>query len=412
VSTLGILAPTVALPDRLACPGGVLVDTGSGIVLDAGEPSVTRGAERTVDVAPCIVVPGFVDMHVHGGGGAEVNGSSADEVAEAVRSVARFHAAHGTTSIVATTIADAPGRLQAAVAGIAAVSLEQLSGGRGGRGESGKQRARVLGSHLEGPFISRARCGAQDPTALRLPDLAELEALLDAAAGTLRIITVAPELEGALELIERARLAGVLVSLGHSDADLETARRGFEAGARHVTHLFNAMAPLHHRHPGLVGEALLRSDVTLELVADLHHLHPAVLALAWRVAGDRIVAVTDAIAAAGLADGSHAIGHRKITVDGGRVTLADDPQVLAGSALTMDGALRNLHRAAGLPLRDAIAAVSLTPARALGITPAGIVAGAKADLAVLDTELLPVATLVGARAVYDRDRRFRAEPGL
>jgi N-acetylglucosamine-6-phosphate deacetylase len=234
--------------------------------------------------------------------------------------------------------------------------------------------------------------------------------LLEAAAGRLRIVTLAPELRGADELIERLVAADVIASIGHTEADYEIARRAVQLGARHFTHLFNAMPPLSHRDPGPVGVALTRTDVVVELIADGHHVHPEMLAIAFGEARSPIL-VTDASAAAGLPEGAGArLGQLDVVVTGGAVTLAADRRTLAGSALTMDAAVRTMVERAGIPLEDAIKAATATPAAAVGRPDLGrLQAGSPADLVVLDQSLEVAATLVGGCPLYDRDDVFRGE---
>lgn len=404
---LGLEADRVAWPDGRLEPGVVWVDPRPGTIADvvrAGHgPAGTRPEDvpgRLVQLGDRTVAPGFVDVHVHGAAGCQVNGGSATSVAEALFSIARFHARHGTTSLVATTVSDSPGRLAASVSGAARAAREWRRDG-----------ARLLGCHLEGPFISPRRAGAQDPAAIRPPDRAELSRLLELGEGTVRIVTLAPELDGADALVADCVDAGVTVSLGHSDADFETARAAFGAGATHVAHLFDAMAPFHHRRPGLVAAALLEDRATLELVCDLHHVHPAAIALVARTAPGRIVLVTDATAATGMPPGTHRLGSLEVELVGTRVVLASDPSTLAGSVLTMDRAVRNAVLDAGLTLSDALRAASAVPAPLEAssrdahpiLRPGRLETGAPADLVVLDPDLAVVATIVAGTVVFERD---------
>ena len=407
---LGLAAQRLLWPGGQLEPGVVWIDPDAGTIADvvrAGHgPAGTRPGDipvRLVDLGDCTIAPGFVDIHVHGGAGHQVNGDSPTQVAEALISLAEFHARHGTTSLLATTVSDSPARLAASVSGVAGAARQPPS-----------RTARVLGCNLEGPFISARRGGAHNPGAIRAPDLAELSRLLELGEGTVRIVTIAPELEGAMELIAPCLDAGVTVSLGHSDADFDTARAAFDAGASHVTHLFNAMAPFHHRHPGLAGAALLERRLTLELVCDLHHVHPGAISLAARAAPGRTVLVTDATALAGTPPGRQRLGDLEVELVETRVVLASDHSTPAGSVLTMERAVRNVVHATGMPLADALRAASTTPmliaeapARGHGASRAGALEpGALADLVVLDPDLEVVATIVAGAVAFARDQRL------
>ncbi|MHB1987742.1 MAG: N-acetylglucosamine-6-phosphate deacetylase [Acidimicrobiales bacterium] len=358
----------VLTPEEAHEPGYVVVDTELGLVTAIGtsqpnglpptspadeisargiqlSPEGRSGSTTAFDVVDLgnrTIVPGFVDLHVHGGDGAQVNGDDGDEITASLERLARFHARHGTTSLLATTVSDSPDRLlttMRAIAKLAAADLRARTNRavRTAGTPSRPGRARIAGAHLEGPFISRARAGAQEPRWVRDPDVAELDRLVEVGAGALRLVTLAPELGGALCLIGRLVTSGtgVCVAVGHSDAEFETAVAAFEHGASHVTHLFNAMAPLHHRQPGIVGAALSRGDVTLELVADLEHVHPVVLEITARLARERIVAVSDATPGAGLptrpGNNRQRLGTLDVTVSGRRVELARSPGTLGES---------------------------------------------------------------------------------
>jgi N-acetylglucosamine-6-phosphate deacetylase len=327
-------------------------------------------AAETVHLSGRLVVPGYVDLHVHGGDGAQFMSGDPEDC----RRVARFHTRHGTTALLATTLTAPPDVLLAAVRGIAAAD-----------------EPAIVGAHLEGPWLSQSRRGAQDAATLRTPDPAELDALL--AAGPVRLVSLAPELPGALALIERIVAAGAVAGLAHTDATYEQATAGIDAGARHAIHVFNGMRPLHHREPGVVGAVLDRAEVTCEVIADGHHVHPAVVRLLTRAKGARgTVLVTDAIEATGRPDGDYLLGSEPVQVRGGRATTAGG--ALAGSTLTMDAAVRNVC-AWGIPLADALEMASTTPAAVLGLRKGRIAPGYDADLAVLDADLRPVATMVG-----------------
>lgn len=328
------------------------------------------------DPALPIVLPGFIDLHVHGGGGADVM-----EGAAAVHTLAQLHARHGTTALLATTMTAPPDALHAALDGVAQAMAE-------GPGEG----ARVLGVHLEGPWLSPGRLGAQ-PDAARAATLQEVQAL--AARAPLRVVTLAPEVEGHLALIPVLAGLGLRVQLGHSSGCYEDGLAALQAGAAGFTHLFNAMTGLHHRAPGIVGAALAHATHA-ELIPDLLHVHPGAMRAALR-AIPRLFAVTDATAAAGMPDGDYRLGSQAVRKCDNGVRLADG--TLAGSALTMDQALRHLV-AIGLPLAEASDRVSRYPADYLGEVERGrIAAGCHADLVVLDASLQLRAVHVGGRRV-------------
>jgi len=317
-----------------------------------------------------VLAPGFVDLHVHGGGGADFM----DTTEDAVRRVCAFHARHGTVALAATTLSAPREQVTAAVAAAAEVARLPHAG-----------EARVAGIHLEGPYLNPAKAGAQDPAALRAADAAEVEEWL-AAAGDLPVaMTVAPEVPGVLELIA-AFHDRITFSIGHTEASAELAQRALTLGARRFTHLWNAMPPLHHRNPGVVGAALASPDAVLELIADGHHVHPLLLAACARLAAHRVALVTDAMRAAGMPDGRYALAALDVEVGEGCARLPSG--ALAGSLLTMEAAVRTMVHAAGLPLEVVLPLVSENAARALGLEHMGrIVVGADADLVELDDEL-------------------------
>ena len=368
----------VVTPEEDHARGWVAVTAGR---IDAvgGAADAPPPAARTLALDGRIVCPGFVDLHVHGGGGGQFTDGDPDACLRA----ARFHAAHGTTALLATTVTASPQALLAAVRAIAdAMAVEPL----------------IVGAHLEGPWLSHARRGAQDAAHLRPPDPAELAALVEAGGGGVRLVSLAPELPGAIATIEAAVAAGAVAALAHTDATYDQASAAIDAGARHAVHTFNGMRPLHHREPGVIGAVLDRPEVGCELIADGLHVHPAAIRLVARAKGpDGVVLVTDAIEAAGLGDGDYRLGGEAVEVRDGRAVTPDGS--LAGSTLTMDAAVRNAHRWLGVPLGDAVALASRNPARVLGLDgrKGRLAAGHDADLVVLDEALRPVATMAGGR---------------
>jgi N-acetylglucosamine-6-phosphate deacetylase len=360
-----LTAAQVVTPARILAPGWLLLD-GDRIV-EVGEGPPPRTAD--VDLGPVTVTPGFVDLHVHGGGGASFDTGTAD----AADVAAAAHLAHGTTSMAASLVTDTPGRMADAVRELALLVDD----------------GRLAGIHLEGPWLSPRRSGAHQPGALTHPAPAAIDELLTAGGGAVRMVTLAPELPGGLDAVGRLADAGVLVAIGHTDATYDEARAAIDAGARLGTHLFNAMRPLHHRDPGPVG-ALLDAPVDVELIADGVHLHPAVLRTVFAAKPGRCILVTDAMAAAGAPDGDYRLGPMAIEVRGGVARLADGSGdgAIAGSTLTMDAAVRFAVRTAGLPLIDVVHAASTAPAAAWGMADVGAIeAGRRADLVVLDERL-------------------------
>ncbi|WP_433298678.1 N-acetylglucosamine-6-phosphate deacetylase [Actinoplanes sp. CA-030573] len=314
-----------------------------------------------------IVVPGFVDIHCHGGGGHTFTTGDV----ESARAAAAFHLGHGTTTMLASLVSSPFELMRDATAAYLPLVRERV----------------IAGVHYEGPYLSGARCGAQNPDFLRDPSIEELSALVKLGEGAVRMVTVAPELPGAREAIAFLRDHGVLAAIGHTDATYEQTEAGVAAGGSVGTHLFNGMRPPHHREPGpVIG--LLESLAVCELIADNIHLHPGMLAFAARSAGpDRAALITDAMDATGMPDGTYDLGGQEVVVADRVARLARNGSI-AGSTLTMDVALRNAV-AAGITLRDAVAMASTTPARVLGLDDevGALEAGLRADLVVLDAEL-------------------------
>jgi N-acetylglucosamine-6-phosphate deacetylase len=341
----------------------ILITFEEGVIVDVAQTArVPANAERIRGIA----VPGFVDIHVHGGSGADFMDAH-DEGAERILS---FHARHGTTALAATSLSASRGDLSIAVESIRRVAALCPAG------------AEIVAIHLEGPYINPAAAGAQDRGSLRAPDIHELAALIGEAPRLRWLVTVAPELEGARGLIEHFR-DRVLFSLGHTAADHATAVAALEWGASHFTHLYNAMTPLHHREPGVVGAALTSVHATAELIADGVHVHPAALRVAVATMPHRIALVTDAMRAAGLADGNYKLYESAVTVADGAARLADGR--LAGSVLTMAGAVKNMVELAGLPVETVIPMATEVPSRIAGVADrkGKIEARYDADLVVL-----------------------------
>jgi N-acetylglucosamine-6-phosphate deacetylase len=337
--------------------------------LEGGRIAAVSGtpidASRAGEGGHAILLPGFIDTHVHGGGGRDTM-----EGGDAITAIARRHARHGTTALLATTMTAPVADIEAAMRALGPVCRQR-----------GAQSARVLGVHLEGPYISPGRLGA--PPAHAIPaTLAEVQRLHELAP--IKVLTLAPEMEGHLALIGPLRDAGIRVQIGHSNGSYDDGVAALRAGAAGFTHLFNAMTALHHREPGMVGAALAHGEHA-ELIPDLLHVHPGAIRAALRCIPG-LFCVTDSTAAAGMPDGEYRLGEHTVQKCLGGVRLADG--TLAGSALTMDQALRNLVQTLGLALPDAARRVSTAAAEYLGLTDRGRLApGAWADVVVMDAAL-------------------------
>ncbi len=338
--------------------GDSILSTGSGRAPDA----TTR-----VDVGGKWLVPGFIDIHGHGGGG-----HAYDDGPEEILAALATHRSHGTTRSVISLVANPLASLRSSLEAIADLAATDPL---------------ILGSHLEGPFLAPENRGAHNADHLRDPGPFEVEQLIGAARGTLRQVTLAPELPGAMEAIDVLVEAGVTVAVGHTMATFELAQEAFDRGARLLTHAFNAMPGIHHRAPGPVVAAFEDVRVTIELILDGKHVHPDVVHLAFAAAPDRIALVTDAMAAAGSVDGDYTLGSLNVAVRNGLAMLRGT-DTIAGSTLTQDSAFRQAMRDAHIPPRDAIAALTHTPARALGLDHRHgmLAAGFAADAVLLDHE--------------------------
>ena len=363
------------MPEPLLITGARIVDRGAvvedgwvrfadGLVAARGAGAPPPAADEVLDAAGGTLVPGFVDAHVHGGGGA--GAIDAAGIATALGT----HRRHGTVRSVVSLVSEPVDDLAARLTDLApVVRADPL----------------LLGVHLEGPFLSPDARGAHDPAVLVPPTAEAVEALLAAADGTLAQVTIAPELPGAIEAVRRFVRAGVRVAVGHTTADTATAAAAFDAGATLLTHAFNAMPGFGHRAPGPIGAALADPRVVLEVIADGHHVDPVVVAALFRMAPGRVALITDAMAAAGAADGEYRLGSLDVTVRDGQARLPSGS--LAGSTLTLDAALRTAV-AAGVPLPEAVAAATTVPARALGRHDLGVLTtGSPADAVLLGPDL-------------------------
>jgi N-acetylglucosamine-6-phosphate deacetylase len=389
------------LPDRIVPSGTLTIDEGRIVAIDSS--SGAPGATETGILHNHTIVPGFIDVHVHGAAGIDTLDGD-----DAIARLASVLPRYGVTAFCPTTVACAPGDLRRV--------LDQV---KQCRQDPEATAARVLPAHLESNFINPDFCGAQPQECLRLPataswpatdgpaaevfTTADLLDVIDACAPDIAIVTIAPELPGALELVSWLRDRGIRVGLGHSAASFDDAISAIDRGARHATHLFNRMRPIHHRNPGLAGAVLQNDEVVAELICDGVHVHPAVvrMALAAKKA-TRIVAVSDGTSVSGLEPGATGLlGGRRITAGVDCAHLDDG--TMAGSILTMDVAFQRLTGEMGVSMVDAAVMCATTPARELGLFGHGVLSeGAVADLAVLDRRGDVVQTYIGGRLVYAR----------
>jgi N-acetylglucosamine-6-phosphate deacetylase len=319
-----------------------------------------RSAEL-IDGTGRVLVPGFVDIHCHGGSG--LLGDPATALA--------VHRSHGTTRSLVSLVSAPVSQLEQELARVATLCRDDET---------------VIGAHLEGPFLAHTRRGAHDHNALIPPSLATLDRFIEAAQGRLRMVTLAPELDGAIGLIELLVTSGIVAAIGHSEASYDQAMRAFDAGASVLTHAFNGMPRLDPREPGALGAAMKSSHVVVEVIADGVHVHPAVLTLASKAFHGRLALVTDAMSATGQGDGQYTLGSMQVEVVNGAAWLADGSS-LAGSTLTTDAALRYAVREVGMSLNDVVDALTRTPATAIGLSKYGLAQGNLADLVLLDGNL-------------------------
>jgi len=367
----------------------LLVEDGRITEVSSRSQKDVPGDASLVDFGDAVLAPGFFDIHIHGGAGLDVMLASLSDLPR----LGKFLATHGVTAYFPTTVAApldatyaALGRLADAIEAAKAISTN-----------GDPVQARPLGIHLEGPFLSHKRRGVHPPENLVTPTPEIFDRLWQAARGHVRVLTIAPEIPGAMEVIAEAARRNVCVSIGHSDAELPIAQAAVKAGARHATHTFNAMRPLDHRDPGIIGEVLTDDRLSADLIVDGIHVAPAVVKLFLQAKGtERAVLITDAISATGMPDGRYQLGPIQVDVKDGKCTSGGS---LAGSVLTMDRAVRNVTQFSDWSLRDAVRAATLNPARAVGLADnRGILArGADADFTVLSPAGEVLKTIVRGR---------------
>lgn len=363
----------------------ILVDDGQITELSSRESASVPSGTSLVDFGDAVLAPGFFDIHMHGGAGLDVMRASPDELPR----LGEFLSRHGVTGYFATTVA--------APLDTTCAALDRLANAIEAKSQADRVEARPLGIHLEGPFLSHKRRGVHPPECLVEPTIGVFDRLWQAARGHVRMMTIAPEIPGAMEVIAEAARRKVCVSIGHSDAELGPAREAMRAGARHATHTFNAMRPLDHRNPGILGEVLSDDRMTADIIVDGIHVAPEVVKLFLQSKGaERAVLITDAISATGMPDGRYQLGPIEVEVKDGKCTSNGS---LAGSVLTMDRAVRNVVEFSGWTLRDAVRAATLNAARAVGMSQSfgRLAAGMRASFVVLSPAGKVIKTVVSGR---------------
>jgi N-acetylglucosamine-6-phosphate deacetylase len=379
---------TIVLEDRVT-EGSVLIKNGVITRIIEGKDEEITGADHTLDGRGAYLLPGFIDVHVHGGFG----GDFMDASKESYDTITKFHASQGTTGMLATTVTASQEAIEAVFQATSSYMKKEMP------------YAALLGVHLEGPFISLKWIGAQNPAFLSPPRLDWLEDWAARYPGILKLLTLAPENEGALESIKWLSRHNVVVSCGHTDASFEVMTHAAEAGLTHAVHTYNAMRPLHHREPGTVGAVLTDDRIYAELIADGHHVHPgAIRLLASAKPSDKLILITDAISAAGRPDGLYDLGGLPVIVEGGVARLQEGN--LAGSSLTMINAFRYMTEHSGLSVMDISRYASGNPARQLGLFEytGSIAVGKRADLVLAEPDFSKVrSTWVNGRQVYSAE---------
>lgn len=384
----------ILTPDGWIEDGSLLIKDGAIHRISSSETNVVNESEEHERVDACggLLLPGFIDIHVHGGGGYDAMLGSVEHI----RGMCRFHASNGTTSLLATTLTATHEEIVTA--------LECV--GQSMKVEREPDGANLLGVHLEGPFLNAARCGAQNPADLREPSIEEFDAFWEASQGTIKLMTIAPELHHAEEVIRHAVHKGVVISLGHTDADFETMQRATEWGATQVTHLFNGMKPLHHREPGAAGGSLMLDQLAVEVICDGVHVHPSLIKWAFNIKPEgKVLLITDSMCAAGCPEGEYLLGKLPVIMKQGKVYLKQEDGTeggLAGSSLTMIEALANAVKFTGMDIAKLVPALTIHPATQIGVNSSkgSIELGKDADLILVNEHFKVLQTFVQGHQVY------------
>jgi N-acetylglucosamine-6-phosphate deacetylase len=374
------------IQQQLIANQGILIDQGR--IIAVGNQALSLSAPRAcqiLDTTDFIVVPGFIDVHVHGGQGYDAQ----DATTDAIQQIASFHLRHGTTALLPTVAAGPPAVMEAVLLAIKNYQKQPPHSGAG-----------VLGAHFEGPFLNPLQAGAQNPLYLRKPNLTEVRRWFQVGGNTLRLITLAPELPGITSLMPLFKANKVIVAAGHSVATYQEIKTAVNSGLKHITHTFNATGVFHQREPGIIGAALSLPELSTEIIADGRHVHPALIKILYQCKKQKMMLVTDAIRGAGMSDGQYYFADQPVFIKKGSAYLLNG--TLAGSTLTMDAAVRYIVRQVGFSLPQAIALASTNPARLLGLQhcKGTIAPGMDADLVLLNSRLVPRIVLVAGSIRY------------
>jgi N-acetylglucosamine-6-phosphate deacetylase len=384
-----IINGTIITPFHLVSGKAIIVEKGRiREIVNKEELSTTAltGAE-VIEGKDKFIVPGYIDIHIHGGGGSDVM----DGEYEAINQIAIAHSHFGTTSFLPTTMTMSKDKIIRSLRSI----CEAV--------KKGTEGAEILGIHMEGPYINPEKKGAQKEEDIKKISIEEFLEFNQASGNLIRLVTIAPEMPGAISLIKYLYKQGIIASVGHTNATYVQTQAGIQAGLSHVTHTFNAMRELHHREPGVVGAALTSPELMVEVIADGIHIHPVVLKILTKIKeGEKVVLITDAMRAAGLKEGTYDLGGQEVIVTKGQARLKDE--TLAGSVLTMDKAVKNMVNKIGIQLPKAIQMASFNPARSIGIDDkkGSLEPGKDADIVILNKNLETELTIVAGKIVYRR----------
>jgi len=384
-----ILHGNIITPFQLLENKAIFIENGEIIEIkdERKIDTATLGETEIIEAQGKFVVPGYIDIHIHGGGGSDVM----DGDWETINQIAITHSCFGTTSFLPTTMTMSKNKIIKSLQGICKAAKKGTAG------------AKILGVNLEGPYINSEKKGAQKEEDIRLPSIEEFIQFQQTSGDLIRLITLAPEIPGAINFIKYLGKQGIIVSVGHSNATYAQVQAAINVGLSHVTHTFNAMRGLHHREPGVVGAALSSPELTVEMIADGIHIHPVVMKILIQVKEiEKIVLITDAMRAAGMSEGIYELGGQEVTVDKGQARLKDG--TLAGSILTMDKAVKNLVNKIGISLPKAIQMASYNPAKSVGVEnkKGSLELGKDADIVILNKKLEVELTMVAGKVVYRR----------